>query len=44
VNQRLSGIIEDTDVEGTSMQVDSAGITMLMGIESHGVFSYWRVS
>jgi len=41
VNQLLSGIIEDTDVQGTGMQINSAGITMLLGIESHGVFSYW---
>ncbi len=40
MNARLSGIIEDTDVEGTCMQLNSATITILMGIESHGVFSF----
>jgi hypothetical protein len=39
VNELVSGIIEDTDIKGTGMQVNSAGITMLLGIESHRVFS-----
>ena len=40
VNTGLSGIIEDTDVQGARMQVNSASITVLLGIESHRVFSY----
>ena len=40
VNNFLSGIIKNTDVEGTRMQVNSAGITVLLGIESHRVFSF----
>jgi hypothetical protein len=40
VNELASGIIENTDVEGTGMQVNSAGISVLLGIESHRVFSY----
>jgi len=33
-------MIEDTDIKGAGMQVNSAGITMLLSIESHGVFSF----
>jgi hypothetical protein len=40
VKIHLSGIIEDTDLEGACMQVNSAGMTVLLGIESHRVFSY----
>ena len=32
VNTDLSGIIKNTDVQGTGMQVNSASITMLLGI------------
>jgi hypothetical protein len=40
VNGHLPGIIEDTHVQGARMQVNSAGITVLLGIESRRVFSY----
>ena len=41
VNQLLSGIIENTDIEETRVQVNSASITVPLGIGSHRVFSYW---
>jgi len=39
MNEFLSGMIENTYVQGTRMQINSTSITMLLGIEFHRVFS-----
>jgi hypothetical protein len=35
VDQRLTGLIKDADVHAACMEIDSAVVTVLLGVESH---------
>jgi hypothetical protein len=36
VEESFAGLIEDTEVEATRVEVDTAVVPMLLGVESHG--------
>jgi len=44
VNDYLSSMIEDAYIQGTRMQINSASIVMVMGIEFYRVFSFLVLS
>jgi hypothetical protein len=39
VHDNLAALVEDPDVQGTSMQIDAAIELVLFGVESHEVSS-----
>jgi hypothetical protein len=40
VNQDLSDLVEDADIQGSGVEIDPTVVLMLCGIESHEAFSF----